>query len=154
MTALDDKDCVMLDLLQREGDLPNIELARRVQLSPAATLRRVQRMRAEGVITGVHAVVDPDKVGSKVEAFVLITLSDHSDAGDQRLAEALAGIPAVLRADAIAGADDVLLHVAASDARALQDVLRALPRSGAQRVTTLLRLGAVKPLSPIPTLSS
>ncbi|MGK5683769.1 Lrp/AsnC family transcriptional regulator [Actinoplanes sp. URMC 104] len=154
MAALDDKDCVILDLLQREGDLPNIELARRVQLSPAATLRRVQRLRAEKVITGVHAVVDPDRAGSKVEAFVLITLSEHSDAGDRRLAEALAGMPAVLRADAIAGADDVLLHVAAADARALQDVLRALPRIGARRVTTLLRLGEVKAPAPVPALPS
>lgn len=153
MALLDDKDCAILDLLQRHGDLPNIELSRRVQLSPAATLRRVQRLRADGVITGVHAAVDPIKVGTKVEAFVLITLGEHSDAGEQRLIEALAEIPAVLRADAIAGADDVLLHVAAADARELQDVLRALPRIGARRVTTLLRLGAVKAPAPVPTRS-
>jgi Lrp/AsnC family transcriptional regulator, leucine-responsive regulatory protein len=153
MALLDDKDCAILDLLQRDGDLPNIELARRVQLSPAATLRRVQRLRADGVITGVHAVVDPAMVGAKVEAFVLITLSEHSDAAEQRLIEALAEIPAVLRADAVAGADDVLLHVAAADARELQDLLRTLPRIGARRVTTLLRLGAVKVPAPVPTRS-
>jgi Lrp/AsnC family leucine-responsive transcriptional regulator len=153
MALLDDKDCAILALLQRDGDVPNIELARRVQLSPAATLRRVQRLRADGVITGVHAVVDPMKVGIKVEAFVLITLSEHSDAGEQRLIEALADIPAVLRADAIAGADDVLLHIAAADARELQDLLRTLPRIGARRVTTMLRLGAVKAPVPVPTRS-
>ena len=151
MTPLDEKDCAIIDLLQREGDLPNIELARRVQLSPAATLRRVQRLRAEGVITGVHAAVDPEKVGIKVEAFVLIALTEHSDAGERRLAEALAGMPAVLQADAIAGTDDVLLHVAAADARELQGVLRTLPRIGARRVTTLLRLDPVKAPSPVPT---
>jgi hypothetical protein len=54
----------------------------------------------------------------------------------------------VLRADAVTGADDVLLHIAAVDTRELQDVLRTLPRTG-PRVTTLLRLEAVnhRPLS-------
>jgi Lrp/AsnC family leucine-responsive transcriptional regulator len=151
MAALDDKDCAILDLLQHEGDLPNIELARRLQLSPAATLRRVQRLRADGVITGVRALVDPEKVGARVEAFVLVTLTEHSEGSDTRFAEALAEIPAVLRADAVTGADDVLLHVAAADARELQGVLRILPRVGARRVTTLLRLGSVKEPSPIPT---
>jgi Lrp/AsnC family leucine-responsive transcriptional regulator len=56
----------------------------------------------------------------------------------------------VLRADAVTGADDVLLHIAAVDTRELQDVLRTLPRIGARRVTTLLRLEAVKPPAPVP----
>ncbi|MEV4350148.1 Lrp/AsnC family transcriptional regulator [Actinoplanes sp. NPDC049596] len=134
-----------------EGDLPNIELARRLRLSPAATLRRVQRLRAEGVITGVRALVDPEKAGARVEAFVLVALTEHSDEGDARFAEALAGIPAVLRADAVTGPEDVLLHIAAADARELQQVLRSLTRVGARRLTTLLRLESVKAPSPVPT---
>jgi Lrp/AsnC family transcriptional regulator, leucine-responsive regulatory protein len=55
----------------------------------------------------------------------------------------------VLRADAVTGADDVLLHVAAPDTRELQEVLRTLPRISASRVTTLLRLESVKPPSPV-----
>ncbi|MEU8819219.1 Lrp/AsnC family transcriptional regulator [Actinoplanes sp. NPDC048796] len=147
---MDEKDCAILDLLQQEGDLPNIELARRLQLSPAATLRRVQRLRAEGVITGVRALVDPEKAGARVEAFVLVALTEHSDEGDARFAEALAAIPAVLRADAVTGPEDVLLHIAAADARELQQVLRSLTRVGARRLTTLLRLEAVKEPAPVP----
>jgi Lrp/AsnC family leucine-responsive transcriptional regulator len=122
-----------------------------MQLSPAATLRRVQRLRANGVITAVRALIDPEKVGARVEAFVLVALAEHSEGSDARFADALAEIPAVLRADAVTGPDDVLLHVAAADARELQNVLRTLPRVGARRVTTLLRLEAVKAPSPIPT---
>ena len=55
-----------------------------------------------------------------------------------------------MRADAVTGADDVLLHIAVVDTRELQDVLRTLPRIGARRVTTLLRLEAVKPPAPVP----
>jgi Lrp/AsnC family leucine-responsive transcriptional regulator len=99
----------------------------------------------------VRALVDPAKVGARVEAFVLVALAEHSEGSDARFADALAEIPAVLRADAVTGPDDVLLHVAAADARELQNVLRTLPRVGARRVTTLLRLEAVKAPSPIPT---
>ena len=71
-------------------------------------------------------------------------------------ARAVGEMPQVLRADAVSGADDVLLHVAAAGTADLQDVLRALPRIGARRATTMLRLGPVKeqsptPLSPSPT---
>ncbi|WP_285473259.1 Lrp/AsnC family transcriptional regulator [Actinoplanes sp. NBRC 101535] len=150
MLSLDDKDCMILDLLQRQGDLPNTDLARRVGLSPAATLRRVQRLRAEKAILGVRAAVSPAAVGVKLEAFVLVTLTEHTEAGDARFAAAVADIPAVLRADAVTGPDDILLQVAAADTRELQEILRSLLRIGARRVTTLLSLEPVKPPSPVP----
>ena len=88
------------------------------------------------------------------QAGVLVTMTDHTEETDARFAAALAEIPAVLRADFVTGPDDVLLHIAAADARELQNVLRVLPRVGARRLTTLLRLEEVKPVSPIPTTSS
>ena len=155
-TALDDLDCAILDALQQRGDIPNVELARDVGLSPAATLRRVARLRSDGVIVGVHARVDPERVGASLQAFVLVALDGHDQDSEERFAQAVAQMPQVLRADAVSGADDVLLHVAAAGTAELQEVLRALPRIGARRATTMLRLGSVKeqgptPLSPSPT---
>jgi Lrp/AsnC family leucine-responsive transcriptional regulator len=151
---LDDVDCAIVRQLQEHGDLPNVALARRVGLSPAATLRRVQQLRQDGVLTGVHAAVDHEQVGLRVEAFVLVTLREHTPEGDARFSRELARLPSVLRADAVTGADDVLLHVAAPDTRDLQEVLRTLPRIGASRVTTLLRLESLKPPSPVPVRPS
>lgn len=154
MVALDRTDCAILQELQQRADLPNIELARLIGLSPAATLRRVQRLRTAGVITNIQAVVDPETVGLGVQAFVLATLAEHAPEADAHLARELAALPHVLRADAVAGADDVLLHIAAADARELQLVLRALPRLGIRRLTTLLRLESVKPPAPLPVRPS
>ena len=148
--ALDALDCAIADLLQQQGDLPNVDLARAVGLSPAATLRRVARLRADGVITGVHARVDPQRVGAGLQAFVLVVLEEHDEESAKRFTEAVAQMRQVLRADAVSGADDVLLHVAAAGTAELQDVLRALPRIGARRATTMLRLGPVKEQSPTP----
>lgn len=154
MTSLDELDCVVLAELQQAGDLPNVELARRIGLSPAATLRRVQRLRTAGVIRGVRAVVDHEQVGLRVEAFVLVALAEHADPNDPQLARQLAALPNVLRADTIAGQDDVLLHIAAADTRELQEVLRKLPRLGARRITTMLRLEGIKPPASAPTTAT
>ena len=153
-SALDDVDCAIVDLLQQRGDIPNVELARAVGLSPAATLRRVARLRADGVITGVHARADPERVGAGLQAFVLVVLDKHDEDSEKRFAQAVAQMPRVLRADAVSGADDVLLHVAAAGTAELQEVLRALPRIGARRATTMLRLGPVKEQSPTPVRPS
>jgi Lrp/AsnC family transcriptional regulator, leucine-responsive regulatory protein len=150
MVHLDDVDCVLLATLQEHGDRPNVELARAAGLSPAATLRRVRRLREQGVIEGVRAAVDPARVGLAIDAFVLATLQEHSARADAAFARAVGGMPNVVRADVVAGADDVLLHVVAADAAELHRVLLALKRAGAERLRTMLRLQAVKPPSPLP----
>jgi Lrp/AsnC family leucine-responsive transcriptional regulator len=150
MTILDDVDCALVAALQERGDMPNVELARAVGLSPAATLRRVRRLRDDGVIESVRATVDPARVGMAIDAFVLATRAEHSARADAGFARALDGMPNVLRADVVAGADDVLLHVVATDAAELHGVLVALKRAGAERLRTMLRLQTVKPPSPVP----
>jgi Lrp/AsnC family transcriptional regulator, leucine-responsive regulatory protein len=150
VAALDEIDCALLAALQERGDAPNLELARAVGLSPAATSRRVQRLRADGVIEAIRAVVVPDQVGLGVEAYVLVTLAEHSPVADSRFAREVAAIPHVLRADSIAGAEDALVHVAVATPADLQRLLLALKRAGASRATTMLRLQSIKPPAPVP----
>ena len=150
MAPLDEIDCVILETLQEQGDLPNVELARRIGLSPAATLRRVQRLRAAGAIQSVRAVVDHEQVGLRVEAFVLVALAEHADPNAPQVARQLAALPNILRADTIAGQDDLFLHIVGADTRELQQVLRKLPGLGARHITTLLRLEGVKAPGAVP----
>jgi len=107
-------------------------------------------VRDDGFIEGVHAAVAPGALGLTLEAFVLATLSEHSGRADAAFARAVAALPNVVRADVVAGADDVLLHVVARDAAELHRVLLELKRVGAWRVRTMLRLQAVKPPAPLP----
>jgi Lrp/AsnC family leucine-responsive transcriptional regulator len=58
-------------------------------------------------------------------------------------------MPAVLRADSIAGEDDVLLQVAVATPADLQRLLLKLKRAGAARLTTMLRLQVIKPPAPL-----
>lgn len=150
MALLDEIDCVLLTALQERGDAPNLELARAAGLSPAATSRRVQRLRADGVIEAIRAIVVPEQVGLGIEAYVLIALAEHSPEADARFAREVAAMPNVLRVDGIAGAEDALVHVAVATAGDLQRLLLALKRAGASRATTMLRLQAIKPPAPVP----
>ena len=154
MLPLDEIDCAILAAVQEQGDVPNLELARRVGLSPAASSRRVARLRAEGVIESVRALVSPEQVGQIVEAFVLVSLAEHSPDADAAFARAIAGMPNVLRADSIAGTDDALVHVVAPSPAELHRQLLALKRAGVRRATTMLRLQAIKPPGPVPVRPS
>src|SRR5690606_41923037 len=67
---LDAIDREILFHLQRDGRLSNVELARRVGLTPPPCLRRVKRLEEAGVSTGYRATVDPAATGQGFEARV------------------------------------------------------------------------------------
>lgn len=71
---LDDFDRRLLAALQHNSRLTGAELAEIVPLSPAACLRRVQRLRAEGVILGEVAIVAPEAVGQGLGVTILVTM--------------------------------------------------------------------------------
>ena len=71
---LDRIDRDILFHLERDGRLSNVELARRVGLTPPPCLRRVKRLEDEGVITGYRAVLDPAAVGRGFEVVVSVEI--------------------------------------------------------------------------------
>ena len=60
---IDEMDRKLLRALQADGRITNQNLAQLCNISPAACFERVKRLRAQGVISGYTALVDPDKVG-------------------------------------------------------------------------------------------
>jgi Lrp/AsnC family leucine-responsive transcriptional regulator len=113
--AFNRTDLAILALLQREGRLTNAELAERVNLSASACLRRVQRLEAEGVISGYAARVVPNAVGLGLQAFVRIQLTSHGAAAVQTFVERVHGWDDVVACHALTGDMDYLLHVVVED---------------------------------------
>ena len=149
--SLDEIDLQLLEELQRDADRPNVELARLVKLSPAATLHRVRRLKESGLIAGIGARIDATVAGFPLQVYVAVVLGDHSEAGSRRFAEAVRAMPEVVSADWVTGETDALLWVVAQDVGQLQRVLvRLSTRAGTQRINTLLRLEELKPRSPLP----
>lgn len=148
---LDEIDVRLLRELQEDADRPNVELARIVGLSPAATMNRVKRLKETGVIRRVAARIDSATAGFTLQVYVMVTLARHDEAAERRFAQELASLDNVISADSVAGETDALLAIAARDVAELQVVLSRLStRGGAQRMITLLRLGELKPASPLP----
>ena len=149
--SLDEVDIRLIRELEQDADRPNVELARIVGLSPAATLNRVRRLKDEGVITGIHAHVDANRAGLPLQVFVLASMSQHDQPAHHRFETTVTKLPNVISADWVTGETDALLHVVAHDVEELQRVLLTLSgRGGAARLVTLLRLEPLKEGSPTP----
>lgn len=149
--SLDLIDLSLLKALQTDADRSNVELARLVGLSPAATLHRVRRLKESGIVRGVVARLDPTAAGFPLQVYVAVTLQHHGEAAHRRFRQALREMPEVISADWVTGETDAMLIVVAREIAELQRVLiRLSTRGGAARVMTLLRLEELKPSSPLP----
>ena len=142
----------LLAELQVDADRTNVELARLVGLSPAATLNRVRRLKESGVIRHIAARLDPAQAGFPLQVYVSVTLARHDPRANRVFEDAVRAMPQIIAADWVAGEIDVMLLVVARDVAELQRVLVRLSTRGAQRLTTLLRLEELKPTSPLPVM--
>jgi Lrp/AsnC family leucine-responsive transcriptional regulator len=109
-TALDEFDRQILAELQREGRLPNAELAERIHLSPTPSLRRVKVLEQTGLITGYCAKVDRKKLGLGLTVIVGVKVDGHRDANAVAIQEAFRAMPEVISCHLISGEYDFLLE--------------------------------------------
>jgi len=148
--SLDLIDVRLLNELQEDADRPNVELARLVGLSPAATLNRVKRLKESGVVRAIQARLDSAAAGFALQVYVLVTLGRHDEAANRRFQDEVAKLPQVIAADWVTGEVDAILMAVARDVTELQRVLLRLSTRGGTRLLTLLRLEELKPSSPLP----
>ncbi|HVK93916.1 MAG TPA: Lrp/AsnC family transcriptional regulator [Noviherbaspirillum sp.] len=119
---LDKTDRKILSILQSDGRLTNQEVADRVNLSPSPCLRRIRQLEESGVIRQYVALLDPDKIGLGLLAYVNVRLEKHSDSptGGSRspradFAASVAYWPEVVACYAMTGEMDYLLRVHVED---------------------------------------
>jgi Lrp/AsnC family transcriptional regulator, leucine-responsive regulatory protein len=148
--SLDDVDLYLLTALQEDADRTNVELARLVGLSPAATLHRVRRLKESGVIRIIRAELDPTAVGFPLQVYVTATVARHDPRSSKMFDDLIRAMPQVVAADIVAGETDYLLTIVARDVAELQQVLTSIATRGGQRLVTYLRLAEVKPPSRLP----
>ena len=129
--SLDEIDVRLLKELQTDADRPNVELARIVGLSPAATLNRVRRMKEAGVIRHITARLDSATAGFALQVYLLVTLARHDEAAERRFAAEVASLDNIISADSVAGEiDAILMLVAARRGRAARDALAPVHARG------------------------
>jgi len=118
---LDPVDRALVAALVRDGRAPNVELARAAGIAESTCLARVRSLRERGIITGVTADVDLARLGLPVQAMVTVRFSGHLRADVDAFGEEVTGLPGVVAAYNISGANDFLVHVATATPEALRD---------------------------------
>lgn len=120
---LDAIDRRILSILQENGRLSNQDIAERVNLSPSPCLRRIRRLEEMGVITGYVALLDPQKLGLDLLAYVSVRLEKRGDETSARAGATHAELfraavqawPEVVACHAMTGDMDYLLRVQVED---------------------------------------
>ena len=113
--ALDAIDRKILESLQVKGRLSNADLSEKVNLSPSACHRRVQRLEQDGYIRDYVALLDARKLGVATTVFVEITLQGQADEVLDAFEKAVTRIPDVLECHLMAGTADYILKVVAEN---------------------------------------
>jgi len=113
--TLDTTDRRILAALQIRGRTSNADLSDKVNLSPSACHRRVQRLEADGYIRDYVALLDARKMCVPTTVFVEITLQGQADELLDAFEKAVARIPDVLECHLMAGTADYLLKVVAEN---------------------------------------
>lgn len=149
---IDAVDRDILSVLQEEASISNLDLSKRVGLSPSACLMRTRKMREEGVIRGYSTLVDEKAVGLTLLAFTFVNLSPHNRTTASTFVEAVRAMDPVLECHNITGAWDYLLKVVTADMAAYRDFLmdELLSIRGVQRVETNIILQTEKQTRRLP----
>jgi DNA-binding Lrp family transcriptional regulator len=149
---LDDLDIAILEILQTDARLSNAELARRVNLSPPATLTRVRRLEESGQIKRHVTLVDRRSAGYDMLCFVSVSLQLHDIEQVMGFREIVKEIPEVLECHHVTGDYDYLLKIVAHNTQDLENFLlkKLTPIPGVARIHTSLVLNEVKSTTVIP----
>ncbi|MFE5944128.1 Lrp/AsnC family transcriptional regulator [Streptomyces sp. NPDC056480] len=139
----DATDWRILEALQSEGRASFAELARTVSMSPSAVTERVRRLEEAGVISGYTAIVDQDRLGLPILAFVRLR---YPHGNYKPFHDLLDTTPEVLEAHHVTGDDCFVLKVAARSMRHLEEISGKIATLGS--VTT-----SVVYSSPLPRRS-
>ena len=142
---LDRLDVAILEHLQAHGRATTTDLSEAVALSPSPIHRRQKMLEEAGVIQRYVALLDQEKVGLSVNAFVTVKLATHTDDALGAFERAIEACPEVMEMYEMTGARDYLMRIVAPDLTAFEAFLRGVVMRipGVQSVETAMALKRV-----------
>lgn len=118
---LDAIDIDILDHLQNDGRVSNVELAKRVGLSPPPCLRRVRALEDAGFIRGYYAVLDGEQLGYPIVIFVRVSLNSQSASDLKDFEDHVSALPEVRECYMLSGDIDFMLKIVAASTEAFRE---------------------------------
>ncbi len=149
---LDKVDLKILKILQENSKITNLELSKKIGLSPAPTLERVKKLEQTGIIDSYHAKVNPATIGLNVHTFVLVNLLWKKENALESFIKKIQDIDEIVECFIITGESDLILKVITKDLRSYEKLLfkRLSQIEEAEHVRTLMTLSQVKTSQTLP----
>ena len=143
--TLDRIDLTILDTLQKDGRISNVELAKKVNLSPSPCLDRVKRLEAEGYVQRYGAVLNAEKLNIPMSAFIQVTLDRTKAEVFNDFRDEVVNIKEVAECHMVAGGFDYLLKLRVTDMNNYRDVLgKVVELPGVSQTHTYMVIENVK----------
>ena len=149
---LDTMDLRILAELQTNGALSNVELARRVHLSPSPCLARVKALEHNGVIDRYVALANAATLGLGLNVFISISLKEQSKAALAEFEQRIAEHDEVMECYLMTGDSDYLMRVALPDIAALEKFIleQLTPIPGIEKIRSSFALKQVRYKTALP----
>jgi DNA-binding Lrp family transcriptional regulator len=150
---LDRADLKLLELLQLDGRATVQALSEAIHLSARATLNRVRKLEAEGMIEGYRALVSRAALGGQIVVFAEIALKDQRQQSVQRFEKRMATAPEVVACYIISGRYDYLVRLACPDLAHYHALITAWlddPALGVEKIVTNIELATIKEFAGFP----
>ena len=127
---IDEIDAQILDLLQRDGRLSNAAIAEQVGLTTSTVFERIKKLEKKEIIQRYVAVVDPQKLGKPITAFVRLVIGtapgeDYAACKQEFVAQCQAE-PDILECHSVAGEECYLLKMRVATTADLEKLLERL----------------------------
>ncbi len=149
---LDPIDLRILSELQNDGALTNVELARRVHLSPSPCLARVKALEAAGVIERYVALANAKLLGLGLNVFISISLKDQSKQSLAEFERRIGEHEEVMECYLMTGDSDYLIRVVVADIAALERFIleQLTPIPGIEKIRSSFALKQVRAKTALP----
>ena len=121
--VLDRTDRRILECLQADGRISNVQLARKVNLTPTPCIERVKRLERQGYIRGYTALLDPELVDASLLVFVEIDLSHKSPDAFRKFPEEARHLTEIMDCHLVSGNFDYLIKARVKDMKAYRRLL-------------------------------
>ncbi|HEV8283918.1 MAG TPA: winged helix-turn-helix transcriptional regulator [Chitinophagaceae bacterium] len=133
--ALDDLNKNILKELSQNARITTAEIGRRIGLSAPAVGERIQKLEEMGYIKGYRAILDFDKIGLTIQAFIHYKVTGLKHAEMTKL---ISCIPEVVEWHTITGNASVILKIATSSRQELADIIVKLEEYGETSTSLIL----------------
>ncbi|EUB75170.1 transcriptional regulator, AsnC family [Pseudomonas sp. GM41(2012)] len=148
----DSIDLKILRELQNDSSLSNVELAKRVHLSPSPCLARVKALEASGCIREYVALLAPEALGLRLNVFISISLKQQGRESLQNFERNICECDEVMECYLMTGDADYLIRVVMADMQALEHFIieRLSPMPEVEKIRSSLSLKQVRYKTALP----